>query len=54
MKYYDRDEELAALKAIQAGAWQEFSKLTVLKGRRRIGKTTLGRLSIEGTDTERQ
>ncbi len=29
----------------------ESSQMTVLKGRRRIGKTTLGILSMEGTDT---
>ena len=51
MKYYDRTRELAFLKDIQKKAFGEFSKMTVLKGRRRIGKTTLGILSMEGTDT---
>ena len=51
MKYYDRDRELDLLKAIQKKSFDEFSKMTVLKGRRRIGKTTLGSLSMGGTDT---
>jgi len=51
MKHYDRIDELAALKAIQERSFQEFSKMTVLKGRRRIGKTTLGCLSMDGMDT---
>lgn len=51
MKYYDRTYELGLLKDIQKRSFSEFSKMTVLKGRRRIGKTTLGSLSMEGTDT---
>lgn len=51
MRYYDRNRELALLKDIQKKSFGEFSKMTVLKGRRRIGKTTLGILSMEGTDT---
>ena len=51
MKYYDRVSELNLLKTIQKKSFDEFSKMTVLKGRRRIGKTTLGILSMEGTDT---
>ena len=51
MKYYDRTYELGLLKDIQKRSFDEFSKMTVLKGRRRIGKTTLGGLSMEGTDT---
>ena len=51
MKYYDRTYELGLLKDIQTRSFGEFSKMTVLKGRRRIGKTTLGGLSMEGTDT---
>ena len=51
MRYYDRDEELAALRRIQTESFREFSRMTVLKGRRRIGKTTLGSLSMKGTDT---
>ena len=51
MKYYDRTYELGLLKDIQTRSFGEFSKMTVLNGRRRIGKTTLGGLSMEGTDT---
>lgn len=51
MKYYDRTYELGLLQDIQKRAFEEFSKMTVLKGRRRIGKTTLGSLSMEGTDS---
>ncbi|MGN0189393.1 MAG: ATP-binding protein [Candidatus Cryptobacteroides sp.] len=51
MKYYDRALELNLLKDIQKKSFAEFSKMTVLKGRRRIGKTTLGMLSMEGEDT---
>ena len=42
MKYYDRKQELAVLQNIQKKSFDEFSKMTVMKGRRRIGKTTLG------------
>lgn len=38
MRYYDRNRELALLKDIQKKSFGEFSKMTVLKGRRRIGK----------------
>ena len=40
-----------SLKIFRKKSFGEFSKMTVLKGRRRIGKTTLGILSMEGTDT---
>lgn len=51
MKYYDRKEELGLLKDIQKKSFDDFSKMTVLKGRRRIGKTTLGILSMKDTET---
>lgn len=51
MKYYDRTYELGLLQDIQKRSFEEFSKMTVLKGRRRIGKTTLGSLSMEGADS---
>lgn len=51
MKYYDRKYELNLLKDIQRKSFEEFSKMTILKGRRRIGKTTLGGLAMEGSDT---
>ena len=49
MRYYDRTSELALLKDIQEKSFGEFSKMTVLKGRRRIGKTT-GHLQTSVSD----
>ena len=40
MKFYNREKELAILKNI-AEQSQEESQMTVLVGRRRIGKTSL-------------
>ncbi len=51
MKYYDRKRELSVLQDIQKKSFEEFSKMTVMKGRRRIGKTTLGVLSMAGSDS---
>lgn len=48
MIYYDREVPLKQLKDIRTKAFESFSKMTVLKGRRRIGKTTLGTLAFEG------
>ena len=50
-RYYDRDVELRQLKDAQERSFSEFSKMTLLKGRRRIGKTTLGMLAMGGNDT---
>ena len=50
-RYYDRDVELKQLKDAQERSFSEFSKMTLLKGRRRIGKTTLGMLAMGGNDT---
>ena len=41
MKFYDRTEEVAKLQQIKEMAYTGHSKLTVLTGRRRIGKTSL-------------
>ena len=49
MKFYDREEELKELRRVQKQAFEEHSRMTVLTGRRRIGKTSLGRLAMEGT-----
>lgn len=49
MKFYDREEELAELKRIQQLAFEESSRLTVVTGRRRIGKTSLIAKATEGT-----
>ena len=41
MKFYNRENELAELKRIQRLSFEENSRLTVITGRRRIGKTSL-------------
>ena len=41
MKFYNREEELAQLKNIKEKAFNDHSKLIVLTGRRRVGKTLL-------------
>ena len=41
MKFYDRIIEIAELQRIKEMAYKDHSKLTVLTGRRRIGKTSL-------------
>lgn len=41
MKFYNRTSEIAELKRIKEQAYTEHSKLTVITGRRRIGKTSL-------------
>lgn len=49
MKFYDREEELKELKRVQQQAFEEYSRMTVLTGRRRIGKTSLGQLVMQNT-----
>ena len=51
MKFYNREEELSELKRIQSLAFEENSRLTVVTGRRRIGKTSLIVKATEGTPT---
>jgi AAA+ ATPase superfamily predicted ATPase len=51
MKFYDREVELADLKRIQKLAFDESSRLTVVTGRRRIGKTSLIIKATEDTPT---
>lgn len=41
MKFYNRTSELAELKRIQKLSFSDHSRLTVVTGRRRIGKTSL-------------
>ena len=50
MKFYNREKELAILKNI-AEQSQEESQMTVLVGRRRIGKTSLLLKSTDGKPT---
>ena len=46
MRFYDRTSEIAELKRIQALSFNEYSRMTVITGRRRIGKTML---AVEAT-----
>ena len=41
MKFYDRTEQIQELQDIRKKAFEKHSTLTVVTGRRRIGKTTL-------------
>lgn len=49
MKFYDRTSELAELRRIQKLAFETHSRMTVITGRRRIGKTSL---AVEATKGE--
>lgn len=51
MKFYNRISELAELQRIQNLAFNDHSRLTVVTGRRRIGKTSLIMKSVEGLPT---
>ena len=51
MKFYNRENELAELKRIQTLAFTEHSRLTVVTGRRRIGKTSLVMKAVQGSPT---
>ena len=51
MKFYDREKELSALERVRQTAFSNHSQMTVLTGRRRIGKTSLIFKSCEGTPT---
>lgn len=51
MKFYDRTKELAELRRIQNLSFTDHSRLTVLTGRRRIGKTSLIMKAVEDTPT---
>lgn len=47
MKFYDREQELAALRKIEALSAHD-AQMTVITGRRRIGKTTLIKKAFTG------
>jgi AAA+ ATPase superfamily predicted ATPase len=49
MKFYNRVSELAELRRIQNLSFEDHSRLTVITGRRRIGKTSLILKAVEGT-----
>jgi len=51
MDFYNRTGELSELKRIQGLSFNDYSRLTVVTGRRRIGKTSLIMKSIEGLPT---
>lgn len=51
MKFYNRKSELAELQRIQKLSFNEYSRLTVVTGRRRIGKTSLIMNLVEGLPT---
>ncbi len=49
MRFYDRTEELQDLREVMHQSFEDHSRMTVLTGRRRIGKTSLGLKALEGT-----
>lgn len=51
MKFYNRTHELAELQRIQDLSLNDYSRLTVVTGRRRIGKTSLIMRSVEDLPT---
>lgn len=51
MKFYNRSSELAELQRIQDLSFNDHSRLTVVTGRRRVGKTSLIMKSVEGMPT---
>lgn len=51
MKFYDRTSELAELERIRRLSFDNHSRMTVVTGRRRIGKTSLILKSVEGLPT---
>lgn len=50
MKFYDREKELELLKSIKVRSETE-AQMTVVVGRRRIGKTSLLKKAVENEDT---
>ena len=51
MKFYNRESELKELERIRNLSFNDFSRMTVVTGRRRIGKTSLIMKSVEITPT---
>ena len=51
MRFYNRESELDELKRIQNLSVNSYSRMTVITGRRRIGKTSLILQSVENTPT---
>lgn len=50
MRFYNRENEIAELKRICNLSFTHNSRMTVLTGRRRIGKTSLIKKAFEGSD----
>lgn len=50
MKFYDRVSELKELRRIQRLAFSDYSRMTVITGRRRIGKTSLAVEAAKGEE----
>jgi AAA+ ATPase superfamily predicted ATPase len=48
MKFYNRTSEFTELQRIKTLSFNEYSRMTVITGRRRIGKTSLIMKSVEG------
>ena len=51
-KFYDRVQEMNRLKDIQHQAYDDCSRLVVLTGRRRVGKTSLVYRLMQETEQE--
>ena len=51
MRFYNREKELASLEKVRGVSFSVHSQMTVLTGRRRIGKTSLIFKSCENTPT---
>lgn len=49
MKFYDRKIEVETLRRIECSS-EDYARMTVITGRRRIGKTTLIKHALEGRD----
>lgn len=50
MRFYNRDKEIAELKRICMQSFTGYSRMTVLTGRRRIGKTSLIKKAFEDSE----
>ena len=48
MKFYNRTKEIKELRRIQGRAFDSRSRMTVITGRRRIGKTSLALRATQG------